>query len=96
VYGPLLPRPLERSKDQSRRLSGSDFPRALKLVQSLECRQVFVYAMGLEPWTTFISSLDDDESSAPMRASRALVAACDDLGIPAERLYGSAEGAAPK
>jgi L-ascorbate metabolism protein UlaG (beta-lactamase superfamily) len=95
VYGPLLPRPLERAKDQSRRLNGSDYPRALNVVQTLGCKQVCVYAMGLEPWTTFISSIEYDENAVQVRASNALVAACEDLGIPAGRLYGQAEGTAP-
>jgi hypothetical protein len=57
----------------------------------LGCDQVFIYAMGMEPWLKFISSIEPDENTAPMRNSSALVAACEDMGIPAERLYGRAE-----
>lgn len=92
LYGPLLPAPLERSKDQSRRLDGSDYRRALQMVRSLDCEQVFVYALGLEPWLSFISSIEPDHDSAALRSTRALIGACEELGIPAERLYGRAEG----
>ncbi|MET3130968.1 L-ascorbate metabolism protein UlaG (beta-lactamase superfamily) [Oxalobacteraceae bacterium GrIS 1.11] len=91
LYGPLLPAPLEHAKDQSRRLNGSDYRRAFNLLRSLDCEQVFVYALGLEPWLSFISSIEPDPNSAAMRSVRALISACDELGIPAERLYGKAE-----
>ncbi len=91
LYGPLLPWPPERSKDQSRRLDGSDYPRAMQMVRSLQCEQVYVYAMGLEPWLSFISSIEPDADSPALRNAKAFVAACEELGIFAERLYGQAE-----
>ncbi len=92
LYGPLLPHPPERSKDQSRRLDGSDYPKALQMVRTLGCDQVFIYAMGLEPWLSFISSIEPgDEESVALRNANALILACEELGIPAERLYGKAE-----
>ena len=92
LYGPLLPQAPERGRDQSRRLNGSDFRRGMALVQSLGCSEVFVYAMGREPWLGFISSIAADEGTEPMRNAAALVAACEDQGIPASILYGRAEG----
>ena len=50
LYGPLLSRPLERDHDQSRRLYGSNFDQALDFVKRFNCREVYVYAMGQEPW----------------------------------------------
>jgi hypothetical protein len=91
LYGPLLPAPLERSKDQSRRLDGSDYSRAFSMVRSLDCEMVFVYALGLEPWLAFISSIEPNPDSPALRSTRALIAACDEISIPAERLYGRAE-----
>src|SRR5205085_2635333 len=66
IYGPLLTGPLERSMDQSRRLSGSDFNRATRIVDELSCKQVFVYAMGQEPWLGFITSIKYTEESKPI------------------------------
>ena len=92
VYGALLPRPLEQKKDNSRRLNGSDFPKAMEVIHSLNCKKVFVYAMGAEPWLSFITSIDPGEDTIPNHNAQELINACRQIGIPAERLYGSAEG----
>ena len=88
LYGPLMTRPLERRMDQSRRLDGSDAAKGLKLVRSLSPKQVYVYAMGQEPWLTFIASIKYTETSKPIVESNQLVQACKDQGLTAERLYG--------
>lgn len=94
LYGCLLPAAPERSKDQSRRLDGSDSARALAAIRSLEVGKVCIYAMGLEPWLKFITALAPDPESLPMQESERLISLCGELGIPAERLYGRAEAAA--
>lgn len=91
LYGCLLPTAPSRDRDQSRRLDGSDSARALAAIRSLQAARVCVYAMGLEPWLGFITSLAPDPESPPMRESERLIALCAELGIPAERLYGRAE-----
>lgn len=91
AYGPLLPVAVDRKKDMSRRLNGSDFARGIKVVQSLECKEVYVYALGAEPWLQFVTSIDPDENTPPMVNARQLIARCGELGIHAERLYAIAE-----
>jgi len=91
MYGCLLPAPVERAKDQSRRLDGSDFARARAIVASLDVARICVYALGLEPWLTFISSLDPRADSPALRESQLLINHCHTIGRPAERLYGRAE-----
>lgn len=91
VYGPLLPMSLDRKKDQARRLNGSDFPRAMKVVKSLKCKKVYVYAMGAEPWMQYITSIDPGEDTPPVVNSNAFVSECNLQGIPAMRLYGRYE-----
>lgn len=91
VYGPLLPMSLDRKKDQTRRLNGSDFPRAMKVVESLNCKKVYVYAMGAEPWMQYITSIDPSEDTPPVVNSNAFVKECISRGIPALRLYGQYE-----
>ncbi len=66
LYGPLMPQKLEREKDVSRRLAGSDFNQGISLVDIFKPRNVFVYAMGMEPWLEFISSLRDTDESRPI------------------------------
>ena len=87
VYGCLLPVTLERKKDQGRRLNGSDCERALKVVESLKSKKIFIYAMGMEPWIQYITSIDPSEDTAPMVNSKAFIEACMNKGLSAERLY---------
>jgi len=91
IYGPLLTQRLERAKDHSRRLAGSNFDRAIDIVNQFHCKQVYVYAMGQEPWLTFISSIKYTEKSNPIVQSTRLLETCREHGIPAERLFGERE-----
>lgn len=91
VYGPLLTRPLDRSKDQTRRLSGSNFERASDIVRRFNCREVYVYAMGQEPWLNYISSIKYTEESLPIVASNQLIEESRSRGLVAERLFGEKE-----
>lgn len=91
VYGPLLMEEVPRDKDGSRRLAGSDFNRGKALVDTFRPKELYVYAMGLEPWLEFISSVRYREDAHPIMASNQLVAYCRDRGVIAERLYGEKE-----
>ncbi len=91
LYGPLLTEELARDKDQSRRLSGSDYPKGISLVDIFHPKEVYVYAMGQEPWLEFISTVRYTEASNPIIQSDKLVKDCIDRGLIAERLYGEKE-----
>jgi L-ascorbate metabolism protein UlaG (beta-lactamase superfamily) len=91
LYGPLLTDPLPREKDQSRRLSGSDFERGIRLVDIFHPKETYVYAMGQEPWLEFISSIRYTNESRPIVQSDRLVEECLSRGVIAERLYGEKE-----
>jgi hypothetical protein len=88
LYGDLLPRRLRREHDQSRRLSGSNFEKASRIVDQFKPSGVFVYAMGAEPWFTHITSILYTEQSAPIVESNKLVDYCRSRDIQAERLFG--------
>ncbi|MDF3079955.1 MBL fold metallo-hydrolase [Burkholderia sola] len=87
LYGALLNEPLGRQFDQNRRLNGSDCERAWPLVECFAPRQVFVYAMGAEPWLKFISSIEYAPTSLPIVESDKLIARCHAHDIQSERLY---------
>jgi L-ascorbate metabolism protein UlaG (beta-lactamase superfamily) len=91
LYGPLLTKPLARTQDQSRRLNGSDCRKGMGIVDRLRPKQVYVYAMGQEPWLTYLTSIQYTEQSRPIVESDKLVAECRGRGIEAERLFGSKE-----
>lgn len=91
LYGPLLTEDLARDKDHSRRLAGSNYERGRKLVDTFNPKEVYVYAMGMEPWLEFISSIRYTDESHPIVASNRLIADCHANGIVAERLFGEKE-----
>ncbi len=91
LYGPLYDRPLERQHDQSRRLNGSNAERAWTIVEALKPAAVHVYAMGAEPWLTFISSVEYTAESVAIVESDELVRRCLAAAIPAERLFGQVD-----
>ena len=91
LYGPLLTRPLARKMDQSRRFDGSTFEKAIDIVERLRPRQAYVYAMGQEPWLTYLTSIQYTNESRPIVESNKLVEACSGRGLLAERLFGQKE-----
>ncbi|GGB24207.1 MBL fold metallo-hydrolase [Puia dinghuensis] len=91
LYGPLMPKKLPRDQDGSRRLAGSDCVKGMSLVDAFSPKEVYVYAMGQEPWVEFISSIKYTDESNPIVQSNKLVKICRERGLIAERLYGEKE-----
>jgi L-ascorbate metabolism protein UlaG (beta-lactamase superfamily) len=91
LYGPLLMQRIERSMDESRRLSGSNFEQARSIVDQFHCKQAYIYAMGQEPWLNYIMSIKYAGDSRPIVESNRLIEYCRQRGIIAERLFGEKE-----
>jgi L-ascorbate metabolism protein UlaG (beta-lactamase superfamily) len=91
LYGPLLTEPLDREMDRSRRLAGSNFEQGKHLVDLFGISELYVYAMGQEPWLNYIMSVKYTDESNPIIASNKLIAYCEERGINAERLFGEKE-----
>ncbi|WP_338846001.1 MBL fold metallo-hydrolase [Massilia sp. W12] len=91
LYGSLLQAPLSRAQDQARRLNGSDSVKAAQIVDCFQPAAVFVYAMGAEPWVTFLSSVSYSANSRPIVESTRLLQHLQERAIHAERLYGNRE-----
>jgi len=91
LYGSLYSMPIAKNIDQSRRLDGSNFERAINLVNRFHCKQVYVYAMGQEPWLNYVMCVKYNENSKPIVESNKLIAECHRQGIVAERLFGHKE-----
>nr|QEO74539.1 hypothetical protein [uncultured bacterium] len=91
ISGPLLTKPIIRKMDQSRRLNGSNYEKAIDIVNKLNPGQVYVYAMGQEPWLTYLTSIQYTEESVPIIESNKLVEDCRGRGLVAERLFGHKE-----
>jgi L-ascorbate metabolism protein UlaG (beta-lactamase superfamily) len=91
LYGALLTKQVDRAMDESRRLSGSDYTQALDIVERFHCRDVYVYAMGQEPWLNYVMSIKYTDESRPIVHSNRLIEECRKRGICAERLFGEKE-----
>jgi L-ascorbate metabolism protein UlaG (beta-lactamase superfamily) len=91
LYGPLLTQRLDRAKDYSRRLAGSNYDRTIAIVEQFNCKEVYVYAMGQEPWLNHVMGLKYTETSNPIIQSNRLIQTCRSRGITAERLFGEKE-----
>jgi L-ascorbate metabolism protein UlaG (beta-lactamase superfamily) len=91
LYGPLLTQHLERAMDESRRLAGSNYEQGWSIVDLFHCREVYVYAMGQEPWLNYIMSIKYTAESRPIVESNRLIQACQERGVIAERLFGEKE-----
>ncbi|HLP57169.1 MAG TPA: MBL fold metallo-hydrolase [Fluviicola sp.] len=91
LYGPLLTKDVTREDDQTRRLSGCNHEKGMMLVNTFSPKEVYVYAMGAEPWLEFISSIKYSPESYPIVQSDLLVEECNKRGIVSERLFGEKE-----
>ena len=91
LYGPLLFRKPERAVDQSRRLAGSNYDQAVDIVNRFRCSEVYVYAMGQEPWLNYVMSIKYTEQSRPIVESNRLIDYCTKRGVICERLFGEKE-----
>lgn len=87
LYGPLFTKPLVRKNDQSRRFDGSNYEKAQKIVDVFHPKQVYVYAMGQEPWLRHMMNVAYTEESRPIIDSNKLVETARSRGMTAERLY---------
>lgn len=91
LYGPLLTARTERAMDESRRLSGSNFEQGKSIIEQFKCKEVYVYAMGQEPWLNYITSIKYTPESRPIVESDKLLKWSHERGITAERLFGERE-----
>jgi L-ascorbate metabolism protein UlaG (beta-lactamase superfamily) len=91
VYGALHTQPIDRKKDRTRRLAGSNYERGMAIIDELKPREVYVYAMGQEPWLSYITSIKYTDESNPIIASNRLIATCRERGLASERLFGERE-----
>lgn len=91
LYGPLMSEGIKRDQDDSRTLSGSNFDQGRSLVDVFNPRELYIYAMGQEPWTKFISTKDYTDDSMPIVESNKLIEYAESKGISSERLFGEKE-----
>ncbi|GAB1545329.1 MBL fold metallo-hydrolase [Scytonema sp. NUACC21] len=91
VYNPLFNSTLPRAMDRSRLGRGCNYKEAIQLVDFFHPQEVYVYAMGQEPWLRYILGLELQEDSNPIVESNRLIAECKSRNIFSEFLFGQKE-----
>lgn len=91
LYGPLLSKPLNRKKDHSRRFTGCDFKAASAITDLLNVGEIYIYAMGSEPWLNYFMSVNLNETSKPIVEANKLIEHCNKKNSHCERLFGCKE-----
>lgn len=90
LYGPLLFKAMNREQDRARRLAGSNAAQAAAMAAALGCSEVFVYALGQEPWMNHLMQVGGAEDVIA-RQIEMFIGLCSTRGIGAEVLSGSRE-----
>ena len=88
LYGALHTRPVTKAIKNSRRLNGSDATQAFAIVNVLRPKQVYIYALGMEPWYRYFMGINYSENSKQIVEVKKMLNCCESLGVPAESLYG--------
>jgi L-ascorbate metabolism protein UlaG (beta-lactamase superfamily) len=91
AYGSLLPEAPTREQEHSRRQHGCNASRALRLCETLGARQVYHYAMGLEPWLYPVLGLNVQEGSPQWQESEDMLRMLRARHRSCARLQGTAE-----
>ena len=81
LYEPLMNKPLNRRNNESRRLSGADSARAWSILSVVKAPEVFVYAMGQDPWMKYIMGLEYEPDSIQLTESNAFIEQCNAAGF---------------
>ena len=88
LYGSLLTQPIPREMNESRRFNGSDYVAAAYMAKTFSAKQVYVYALGIEPWFGYFMGISYNEDDIQLVESQKLVDDCLSKGVPSERLQG--------
>jgi L-ascorbate metabolism protein UlaG (beta-lactamase superfamily) len=88
IYGALHSKKVSRSIKDSRRLNGCDAQMAYGLCQIFNPKEVYIYALGLEPWFGYFMGIAYDDDSEQIIESNKMLDMCREIGLPCEKLVG--------
>lgn len=88
LYGALHTKTPARNIRESRRLNGSDARQAMQMIETFEPNQVFIYALGQEPWLKHLMGIDYNDDSLQIVETQKTIEFCLANGVPAENLVG--------
>lgn len=88
LYGPLLTQNFSREVNESRRFNGSDFNAASQIASAFNASQVYVYALGIEPWFAYFMGISYKGDDIQLLEARKLIEFCQRKNVHAECLEG--------
>jgi L-ascorbate metabolism protein UlaG (beta-lactamase superfamily) len=88
LYGALNTQDISTTIKNSRRLNGSNADQAYHMAETFNAKQVYLYAMGMEPWYKYFIGLNYDDKSVQVLESDKMLEQCKQNSIPCERLVG--------
>lgn len=91
VYDPILLKKPERHVEATRRLNGSGSSDALNIVKTLKAKSIYIYAMGLDPWISHITTIDESMSPDHDNEADNFIQDCIKNGVAAGNLKGNFE-----
>ena len=90
--GPFLPFKPDFSHEQSRRYRGCDSEGAMNIIEAIGAKEIYLYAMGLEPWLEYLLGLALTEDSEQIKQSNQLLSNLRLKGFSsAQLLFGKCE-----
>ena len=88
LYGALHTKRVGKNIKNSRRLNGSDSVQALEISKIFGAKEVYIYALGLEPWYKYFMGVDYDDESTQIVESNKMIEECMKIGIPCQSMFG--------
>lgn len=91
LYEPLMNKPLNRRQNEGRRLCGADCERAWNIQSVVKAPQVFIYALGQDPWMKYIMGLEYEPDSTQLTEANKFIEQCTAVNVPCERMVSGRE-----
>lgn len=88
AYGPLVDENLSSGIKDSRRLNGSRSKQAIEMVDVFGPEQVFIYALGAEPWFKYFMGIEYTENAEQSVESQKMLDLCAERNVRCEKLFG--------
>ncbi|WP_457934730.1 MBL fold metallo-hydrolase [Pseudoalteromonas sp. SCSIO 43210] len=88
MYGALHTKKVSKQIKNSRRLNGCDSKLGFGMVEIFKPKEVYIYALGLEPWFNYFMGLDYNDDSEQIIQSNKMLQLCHDTDIKCEKMFG--------
>jgi L-ascorbate metabolism protein UlaG (beta-lactamase superfamily) len=89
MYGALHTKKVSKKVKDSRRLNGCDASLAFGMAEIFKPKEVYVYALGLEPWYNYMMGLEYEEDSVQIVESNKMLVSCKTVNLHCEKLFGT-------